>query len=287
MSAMSTARSPASACVAGEIDGDIGEATLLSSDIDSVTLVFEPQRPPPQKRPLTVVLALPRPKMLRRMLRTVAEIGVRELHLVNCAPASRRTRRVEKSFWQSGLLAGATLESYLIKGLEQSVDTVLPRLYLHRGFRPFAEDRLPGLAATRRALLAHPGADSSCPAGDGTRDTLLMIGPEAGFIDFEVVLAQRAGLLPVSLGSRILRTETALSALLGRFLSSTFAASWSAWMGASNSRYPDRAGHSGTTQTAVAAGVLGKVLLVVVLGIKKRSRRRDFRGDIAETGRMQ
>ncbi len=196
---------------AGEIDGDIGEATLLSSDTDSVTLVFEPKRPPPQKRPLTVVLALPRPKMLRRMLHTVAEIGVRELHLVN-------TRRVEKSFWQSGLLAGATLESYLIKGLEQSVDTVLPRLYLHRGFRPFAEDRLPGLAATRRALLAHPGADSSCPAGDGIRDTLLMIGPEAGFIDFEVVLAQRAGLLPVSLGSRILRTETALSALLGRFI---------------------------------------------------------------------
>lgn len=195
----------------GEIDGDIGEATLLSSDSDSVTLAFQPLRPPPQKRPLTVVLALPRPKMLRRMLRTVAEIGVRELHLVNA-------QRVEKSFWQSGLLANATLESYLISGLEQSVDTVLPRLYLHRGFRPFAEDRLPGLAATRRALLAHPGAESACPAGDGARDTLLMIGPEAGFVDFEVMLAQRAGLRPVSLGSRILRTETALSVVLGRFL---------------------------------------------------------------------
>lgn len=204
------AATPGKQLRAGEIGGDIGEATLEAIDSDSVTLHFRAQHAPPAKRPLTVVLALPRPKMLRRMLRTVAETGVRELHLVNA-------QRVEKSYWQSGLLDTATLEQYLLAGLEQSIDSVLPALQVHRGFRPFAEDHLPALAQGRRALLAHPGADSPCPA-DGATETLLMIGPEGGFIDYEVSLALRAGLLPVSLGSRILRAETALTALLGRFL---------------------------------------------------------------------
>lgn len=195
---------------AGEIGGDIGEATLESLDSSSVTLHFRAQYAPPAKRPLTVVLALPRPKMLRRMLRTVAETGVRELHLVNA-------QRVEKSYWQSALLDSATLEQYLLAGLEQSIDSVLPALHVHRGFRPFAEDLLPDLAQGRRALLAHPGSDAPCPA-DGDTETLLMIGPEGGFIDYEVALALRAGLYPVSLGSRILRAETALTAVLGRFL---------------------------------------------------------------------
>lgn len=195
---------------AGEIGGDIGEATLESLDSGGATLSFRAAHAPPAKRPLTVVLALPRPKMLRRMLRTVAETGVRELHLVNA-------QRVEKSYWQSALLDAATLEHYLLAGLEQSIDSVLPELHVHRGFRPFAEDSLPGLSEGRRALLAHPGAGAACPA-DGNTDTLLMIGPEGGFIDYEVELALGAGLHPVSLGPRILRAETALTAILGRFL---------------------------------------------------------------------
>ena len=37
----------------------------------------------------------------------------------------------------------------------------------------------------------------------------LLIGPEGGFAEEEVSLARDAGFLPVSLGPRILRTETA------------------------------------------------------------------------------
>ncbi len=196
---------------AGEINGEIGEAQLTAVAAGHVTFTFTARCPPPAKPPLTLVLALPRPKMLRRMLRTAAECGVRELHLINA-------RRVEKSYWQSGLLEAENLRQYLISGLEQSIDTVLPGLVLHRGFRPFAEDFLPALASGRRALLAHPSARTACPA-NGNEDTLIMIGPEGGFMDFEVDLAQRAGLECVSLGSRVLRAETALAAMLGRFLS--------------------------------------------------------------------
>ena len=37
----------------------------------------------------------------------------------------------------------------------------------------------------------------------------LLVGPEGGFSQREVALAEGAGFLPVSLGPRILRTETA------------------------------------------------------------------------------
>jgi 16S rRNA (uracil1498-N3)-methyltransferase len=47
---------------------------------------------------------------------------------------------------------------------------------------------------------------------------LLVIGPEGGFSAQEVALAQAAGAVPVSLGARILRTETAALALLAALL---------------------------------------------------------------------
>jgi RsmE family RNA methyltransferase len=44
----------------------------------------------------------------------------------------------------------------------------------------------------------------------------LAIGPEGGWIEAEVQSLIRAGLKPLDLGPRILRTETALAALVGR-----------------------------------------------------------------------
>ena len=49
-------------------------------------------------------------------------------------------------------------------------------------------------------------------------DIAVFIGPEGGFEEDEIEKAQAAGVLPVTLGKRILRTETAglciLSALM-------------------------------------------------------------------------
>ena len=148
------------------------------------------------------------PKMLRRLLRAVAEFGVSDVVLVN-------GERVEKSFWQSDLLTDTALREYCLAGAAQGRDTRLPAVTLRRRFRPFAEDELPALCAGRRALVAHPGAAVSCPASPAG-PLLLAIGPEAGFNDFEVGLLQAAGCLPVTLGPRTLRVETALVAALGR-----------------------------------------------------------------------
>lgn len=192
----------------GEINGGMGTAQILS--IDTRRAVLQPilNQTPPAKLPLVLVLALPRPKMLRRILRAVAEFGVAELHLIH-------SYRVEKSYWQTPVLKAETIRDYLLQGLEQSRDTVLPAVTCHRRFKPFVEDELPALLAGRRALLAHPGDYPECPQGISGK-TLLVIGPEGGFIPYEVDKLQQAGCEAVSLGPRILRVENAVTSLLGR-----------------------------------------------------------------------
>jgi len=192
----------------GEIDGLLGEGTIRSMTGDSVTLSVQLERQPPQKLPLAFVVALPRPKMLRRILRTVAEFGVPELHLVN-------SYRVEKSYWQTPVLEPDTLRSYLLQGLAQGVDTVLPAVHCHRRFKPWVEDELPALLDGRRGLLAHPGDHPACPH-KLTENTLVCVGPEGGFTDYEVEKLRATGCETVSLGARILRVENAVTALLGR-----------------------------------------------------------------------
>jgi len=192
----------------GEIGGLMGEGRLTALDGGVATLRVELMQPPPAKLPLVLVLALPRPKMLRRILRAVAELGVGELHLVN-------SYRVQKSYWQSPVLQATRWNEYLLQGLAQSRDTVLPVVSCHRRFKPWAEDRLPEMLAQRRGLLADPGDHPPCPR-ELTVETLLAVGPEGGFTAYEADLLRAAGCVPVSLGPRILRVENAVTALLGR-----------------------------------------------------------------------
>ncbi|MEE4191770.1 MAG: 16S rRNA (uracil(1498)-N(3))-methyltransferase [Halieaceae bacterium] len=192
----------------GEINGRMGEAELVKLAPDEAVLDVALVRDPPPKLPLTLVLALPRPKMLRRILRMVAELGVESLQLIN-------SYRVEKSYWQTPVLDPAVIEDYFLEGLSQSRDTVLPQLTLHKRFKPFVEDELPGLLAGRRGLLAHPGNYPPCPRSGG-EPTLLVIGPEGGLIPYEVEKLEGAGCETVSLGPRILRVENAVTALVSQ-----------------------------------------------------------------------
>ncbi|WP_240725116.1 16S rRNA (uracil(1498)-N(3))-methyltransferase [Mangrovimicrobium sediminis] len=193
---------------AGEIGGLMGCAGIVAIDKHSALLEPQLDTPPPPKLPLVLVLALPRPKMLRRTLRALAEFGVGEVHLVN-------SWKVEKSYWQTPVLAPATLREYCLQGLEQACDTVLPAIHLCPRFKPFAEDTLPGLLAGRRGLVAHPGDYPPCPRAPGG-ELLLAVGPEGGFTPYEVDMLSAPGCEAVSLGPRILRVENAVSALLAR-----------------------------------------------------------------------
>jgi len=192
----------------GEVNGLIGQGKILEINDETAVLAVSLAQPPPAKLPLCLVLALPRPKMLRRILRSVAEFGVAELHLIN-------SFCVEKSYWQSPVLDEGTIREYLLQGLEQSCDTAIPVVHCQRRFKPFVEDVLPALIVGRRALAAHPGKHPPCPR-DISGKVLLVIGPEGGFIPYEVEKLQQAGCELVSLGPRILRVENAVSGALGR-----------------------------------------------------------------------
>ena len=75
----------------GHIGGLMGNAQVLRLEASEAELQVGFDQPPPAKLPLTLLLALPRPKMLRRVLQTVAAMGVPKVVLVN-------SYRVEKSF---------------------------------------------------------------------------------------------------------------------------------------------------------------------------------------------
>lgn len=192
----------------GRIGGLMGKAQILRLEAGEAELQITLDQPPPAKLPLTLLLALPRPKMLRRVLQTVASMGVPRLILLN-------SYRVEKSFWQTPFLEPAAIREQLILGLEQSRDTVLPEVRIEKRFKPFVEDHLAQLCAGTQGLVGHPGQYPACPrAVEGP--VTLAIGPEGGWIPYEVEKLAEAGLQPVQLGERILRVETAVTALIAR-----------------------------------------------------------------------
>lgn len=192
----------------GVLGGKLGSGRVTNRESDAVTLEVRLSEAPPAPLPVTLVLALPRPKVARRILVDVATVGIKRIHLIG-------SKTVEKSYWDSPLLADAAIDEQLILGLEQAGDTLLPTVERHRLFKPFVEDRLPGLVAGRRRLLAHPGPVANCPhAVDG--EIVLAVGPDRGFTDYEIERLSQAGFEQVSLGSRTLRVESAVAMLLGR-----------------------------------------------------------------------
>lgn len=192
----------------GLLGGWIGTGRVLLLTPEFLEMEVRLERSPPSPLPATLVLALPRPKALRRVLRTASSMGVKRIVLLNA-------RRVEKSYWQSPYLEPSAMNEQLLLGLEQARDTVLPEILLRPLFKPFVEDELPGLARETLPLVAHPGALGQCPRNVTGRVTLA-VGPEGGFITYEVEKFAGCGFAPISLGERILSTETAVPALLAR-----------------------------------------------------------------------
>ena len=192
----------------GRINGLMGQGEVTALEQDHAELHIQLDTPPPAKLPLTLLLAMPRPKMFRRILQHCATLGVPEIILLN-------SYRVEKSFWQTPFLQPDVIRENLLLGLEQARDSVLPTVRIEKRFKPFVEDSLPGLINNQLALVAHPGDYPACPRGIEEPLTLA-IGPEGGWIPYEVEKLVEAGMQPVQLGERILRVETAVTALLAR-----------------------------------------------------------------------
>ena len=186
--------------------GLAGHAEVLAVSPDEVLLAVHLDADPPPPSPVSLLLALPRPKILRKVLQAVASMGVKRVALVG-------TYRVEKSFFGSPLLEPDAMEKEIRLGLEQGKDTRPPEVTLHRYFKPFVEDELEGVfpPESHRRLLAHPvapGALDHLPSG-GTA-AVVAIGPEGGFTPYEAGALAARGFAPFSLGPRPLRVDVAV-----------------------------------------------------------------------------
>lgn len=194
----------------GLLGGGLGRGRVIAMNGETLDLELAFDGEPPPKLPLTLIVALPRPKVLNRVVASATSLGAARIVLLNAW-------KVEKSYWKSPRMSEENLRHQCLLGLEQAGDTVLPELRLARLFRPFVEDELPALAAGSRRLLAHPGASAPCPR-DLREPVTLALGPEGGWVEAEVASFLKVGFEAVSLGPRILRTETAVAALTGRLL---------------------------------------------------------------------
>jgi len=196
------------ALVVGVGGGRIGTGEVTRIDEEALEMRVALREDPPKPLPLTLVLALPRPKVLNRVIAGATSLGVKRIYLINAW-------RVEKSYWKSPRLSEENLLAQRTLGLEQARDTTLPSIEIRRLFRPFVEEELPSIARDSLALVAHPTAVAECPRNAGQPVTLA-IGPEGGFIDREISSLEGIGFTPVALGPRILRVETAVASVIGR-----------------------------------------------------------------------
>lgn len=196
----------------GEFGGLMGTAKIAHLDkdacmLDEVCLDVKP----PAKLDVTVILALPRPKVLRRLMLDMTAFGVGHIVLINSV-------RTDKSYWGSPLMS--RLDEFILEGLEQGKDSVPPVITLAKRFKPFVQDDLPALLANQSACVFHPYAKMSFGEQVATQGLpqVVVIGAEGGFVPYEIELLASVGVQAVTLGERILRTESAVSAVLGRWL---------------------------------------------------------------------
>ncbi len=206
----------------GILDGPIGIAGIETVRDTSVELIVQETHPAPQSSPIVdIVCAVPRPQTLKKVLLTSAMMGVRNLHLV-------RANRTEKSYLQSPLMNAEQQELFLLEGLSQGKRTSIPEVTLHPLFRPFVEDTWPAVMShdfsdntNNRPTLLLADMDTTTPmsavAGLGSATHIVVaIGPEGGWIDYEVEHFTRLGFIPFCLGPWVLRVEHALTAALAQ-----------------------------------------------------------------------
>ncbi len=194
----------------GELNGKMGTGVVQEISHNCAKLLINLDTPPPKPIPMTLILALPRPKMLKRILQTVATVGIKNLYLIN-------SYRVEKSYWSSPFLSEHKIRENLRLGLEQGFDTHLPTVKIRKRFKPFVEDELPEITTSTPTFVGHPKADTPCPQ-HRNEPVALIVGPEGGFIPYEIDLLSANGAKSVNIGSRILRVEQAIPALIYRIL---------------------------------------------------------------------
>jgi len=197
-------------CKVGLLHDKLGKGEVVSISENAAEMRVTLDAMPPEPLDLILVCAMQRPQTYKKVLHTAITMGVK--HLVFFG-----SFKVEKSYWDSPVLSREIFEREAVTALEQCCDTIMPAVEYHKYFKKFVDDELPRLSENREVYIAHPACGESFPDKPQT-PALLLVGPEGGFTDYEVSRLLETGAQGGTLGSRILRTEVALPALLGKFL---------------------------------------------------------------------
>lgn len=195
----------------GLIDGPFGTGTVQQVDPGTVVLscVFDTEMPPRPR--IDLLLAMPRPKVMKRLWAQLAALGVGRIVLL-------RADKVERYYFDSHVLDPAFYTKLLIEGLQQARCTHLPDVLIRPRFKPFVEDEMDALFADRMKLVADPSGekrlDDFFQAERSPCHPVLAIGPEGGWTLYELNQLASHGFQRFGMGRRILRTDTATIAML-------------------------------------------------------------------------
>jgi 16S rRNA (uracil1498-N3)-methyltransferase len=202
---------------AGIVGGSLGSAEVVANDADTVVVRFasDAAHVAPVPLAIDIVVAMPRPKAVARVVETCAAFGVRTIALTNAW-------RVDKSYLKSPKLAPEALALAARIGAEQGATTHVPPVSLHARLMALLDERFSGDAVARELrLVAHPHApplEHAAPRLAAGAPLAIAFGPEGGWIQRELDTLVTRGFQPVSLGAPILRVESAVAAALGQLL---------------------------------------------------------------------
>lgn len=202
----------------GEVNGLIGTSEIVL--IKGKTVRVKVNHKEESLKPwIDLILAPPRPRVMKRLLPQLATMGVNRITLVGA-------KKVEKDFWGATLLREENFRPLLVEGLMQAGTSILPEIRLEKSFNRYLKSGIEEYEGFTK-IVAHPyekvGDNSSSgrkefssSTSTTTPTTVLAIGPEGGWTDEEVAALEERGFTRYSLGERILRTDTATIALLAR-----------------------------------------------------------------------
>jgi RsmE family RNA methyltransferase len=197
---------------AGVVRGGRGWGRVVGVRDEVVEISIESMGAPEPAPPTSLIVAVPRPKVIPRLVAAVASLGVSRLDLT-------RSWRVEKSYLGSPALSPAALEAAARAGCEQGATTWLPEIQVHPRLMGLLDAIDPQAAPGSRLAIAHPKAEREIEdelAGIAGTPLTLALGPEGGWIEREVETFAERGFTPVRSGEAIMKVEVAAAALLGQ-----------------------------------------------------------------------
>lgn len=181
--------------------GSEAQAHITECMRKNVTVKIESVAAVNRESPLHIHLAIgvSRGERMDFVLQKSTELGVNSITPLLC---ERTEVRLSDERWQK---KQEQWQKIIVGACEQSGRTVLPTLHAAKSLA----ECLVSDNSERRFVLHHRSDSTLSAAQEKPHSVLLLIGPEGGLSEDEIAVALAANCRALTLGARVLRTETA------------------------------------------------------------------------------